>query len=206
MTRVKICGINSPDGLDACVEAGVDWIGFNFYPRSPRYVTPAQAAVLSHHIQGGPCSVGLFVQPRDSDIAETLASLKLDILQIYADSARVAELGSRFQIEVWRAIGVTSRDDLPHEAGGADGFVVEAPARPGERPGGNARVFDWAMLHGWHAPKPWLLAGGLTTENVGLALNATQAPAVDVSSGVESAPGCKSPALIRAFVAAVRQR
>jgi phosphoribosylanthranilate isomerase len=206
MIKVKICGINAPAAFDACVEAAVDWIGFVFYPPSPRSVLPAQAATLSARYAGGPKRVGLFVEPTEAQIAGTLAAVHLDALQLYADAARVAELRARFGVPVWRAIGVRSPADLPLTADGGDRLVMEAPAVPGgSRPGGNARQFDWSMLAGWPAPLPWLLAGGLSASNVQDAIRVTGATAVDVSSGVETALGQKDPSLIAAFVDLARQ-
>jgi phosphoribosylanthranilate isomerase len=204
MTRVKICGINDAASFDACVAAAVDWIGFNFYPGSPRYVTPGQAASLSARSAGGPRRVGLFVEPSVAQITQALDDIPLDVLQLYADADRVGEIRARFARPVWRSIGVRTAIDLPHSADGVDGFVIEAPAAPGTRPGGNARRFDWSLLGGWQAPAPWLLAGGLSPANVRAAIAGTSAPGVDVSSGVERAPGQKDVRLIAEFVARAR--
>lgn len=199
MTRVKICGINSPYSLAAARDA--DWIGFNFFPKSPRYVTPAQAASLT----GGPTRVGLFVAPTDDELDATLAVAALDILQLYVDPARASEIQRRVGRPVWRAIGVTSRDDLPTAAEDVDGYIIEAKAPAGAAlPGGNAITFDWSLLRGWTSPKPWLLAGGLDVQNVGRALTESHAPAVDVASGVERQRGIKDAGLIRAFIAEAR--
>jgi len=202
---VKICGINSPAAFDAAVGASADFIGFNFFPPSPRFVTPATAAALSARTDGGPQLVGLFVEPEDEAVAAVLAAVKLDALQIYAAPARAAALRRRFGLPVWRAVGVDGRLALPVSAEGADRLLMEAKAPPDAvLPGGNATAFDWSHLRGWTAPVPWLLAGGLTPANVANAIRETAAPAVDVSSGVESARGVKDAALIRAFVAAAR--
>lgn len=199
--RVKICGMNDAAAIDAAVAAGADWVGFVFFPPSPRYVTPAQAAALSARHPGGPERVGLFVEPEPAQIEAALAALKLDALQLYTSAGRAADLRGQFGIPVWRAIGITDAADLPVGAEGADALVLEAkPPEDATRPGGNARRFDWAALRGWTAPAPWILAGGLDPDNVAAAIAATGAPAVDVSSGVESAPGRKDPALIRRFV------
>lgn len=202
-TRVKICGINSPAALDAAADAGADWIGYVFFPPSPRAVTPAQAAALDQH-RRGPARVGLFVDPRDDDVAEVLAALPLDVLQVHAGAERAAALRSRFSVPVWRVAGVGTAADLPVSAPGVDGLLLDAQAPPGAtRPGGNALVFDWSLLRGWAAPLPWLLAGGLTPGNVAEAVRVSGASAVDVSSGVESMRGVKDAGLIRAFVEAV---
>jgi phosphoribosylanthranilate isomerase len=204
--RVKICGINDPGAFDAAVEAGADWLGFVFFPRSPRYVTPERAADLSARATGGPARVGLFVDPTDAAIETALGLVRLDALQLYVDGARAREVRSRFAVPVWHAVGIASPADLPTDAEGIDRLVLEAtPPQTASRPGGNATRFDWSLLHDWRAPAPWILAGGLGPDNVLAAVRATGAAAVDVSSGVESAPGVKDPGLIRSFVATARR-
>lgn len=202
---VKICGINSEISFDAAVEAGADWVGFVFFPPSPRFVTPARAALISSRHNGGPPRVGLFVQPTEADIAATLEALSLDILQVYAPAKRALALRRRFGRTVWRAVGVALSTDLPNEPTGADALLIEAKAS-GEatRPGGNRERFDWSLLKGWRAPLPWILAGGLDPKNVARAITETGACAVDVSSGVELRPGVKDPGLIHEFIAAAR--
>jgi phosphoribosylanthranilate isomerase len=203
-TRVKICGINSPAALDAAANAGADWIGYVFFPPSPRAVTPEQAAALDRH-RRGPARVGLFVDPRDDDVAQVLAALPLDVLQVHASAERAAALRSRFGVPVWHIVGVGMAADLPASAPGVDGLLLDAKPLPGAtRPGGNALVFDWSVLRGWAAPLPWLLAGGLTPGNVAEAARVSGALAVDVSSGVECTRGVKDAGLIRAFVQAVK--
>lgn len=198
--QVKICGITTPDAYEAAATA--EYIGFNFFPSSPRFLTPARAAALAT----GPAQhVGLFVDPTDAEIAEALDAIELDILQLYASAARAASLRARLGRPVWRAVGVQARTDLPLAMDGADALLLDAkPPSGATRPGGNAVVFDWPLLSGWHAPGPWLLAGGLTPANVAAAIAATGPPAVDVSSGVETGPGVKDPALIAAFLRAAR--
>lgn len=196
--------MNDADGLDAAVDAGADWVGYNFFEKSPRFVTPSKAAAFAAHVSGGPKRVGLFVNPTDTAIAETLREFGLDVLQIYAPVPRVAQIRARFGIPVWRSVHVTVAGDLP-ESEGEDGFVVEPrPPAGATRPGGNAVSLDWSILAGWSAPLPWLLAGGLRPDNVAQAIRASGATAVDVSSGVESAPGVKSPDLIREFIRLAR--
>jgi len=206
MTKVKICGINDPVSFDTAVGAGADWVGFVFYPRSPRYITPATAAGLTQRSRGGPLRVGLFVTPSVDEIRAALSAVHLDILQIYDDADAVAAIRAASGVPVWRAVGVSTISDLPATAGAADAFVIEAkPPAGATRPGGNAATFDWTILKGWLAPLPWVLAGGLTPENVRQAIDVSGARAVDVSSGVETARGVKSPELIRAFIDAVKQ-
>jgi phosphoribosylanthranilate isomerase len=206
MTAVKICGINDPDAFDTAVEAGADWIGFNFFPPSPRFVTPQAAAGLSARATGGPPRVGLFVEPTEAAIAQVLETIELDALQIYGALDHLAAIKARFGLPIWRPIGISGPADLPTTALGADRLLLEAkPPQGSDRPGGNATTFDWSVLHGWPAPAPWVLAGGLTPDNVAAAIRATGAEAVDVSSGVESRKGVKDPALIRAFIAAAKR-
>lgn len=203
-TGVKVCGVRDVPALEAAAEAGADWIGFVFFARSPRAVTGAAAAALHRTLAGRSRSVGLFVAPDDDEIARVLDAVPLDILQIYAAPDRALALRDRFGLPVWLAQGVRHRDELPATTR-LDGLVVEAkPPAGADRPGGNGVPFDWSIARGWAAPVPWLLAGGLTPDNVAAAIAASGAPAVDVSSGVERAPGDKDPALIRRFVAAAR--
>ncbi len=174
-----------------------------FFPPSPRYVTPAQAAALA--ASGGPARVGLFVDPGDDLVSATLDAVALDVLQVVATPSRAVALRARFGRPVWRAVGIGSAADLPAAMDGADALLLDArPPAQATRPGGNAVAFDWTVLRGWLPPGPWLLAGGLTPGNVAHALAQTAASAVDVSSGVETAPGVKDPALIEAFIRAVR--
>lgn len=201
MARVKICGINSPAAMDAACDAGADWIGFVFAPGSPRTVTPATAEALSGRRRGGPLRVGLFVAPDDDAIEAALEAVPLDVLQLYADPARAAEVRATFGVTVWRSIGVAARGDLPTGAEPIDGYVLDAaPPEGATMPGGNAGRFDHALLRGWSAPQPWLLAGGLTVATLAAAIAESGAEAVDVSSGVELTRGIKDPALIAAFI------
>jgi len=206
MSLVKICGINSPAAFDAAVEAGADYIGFVFFEASPRYVTPVEAAVLSARHRGAkPLRVGLFVNPGFDEIEAALREISLDILQVHASASLVAPLRDRFGRPVWRQLGVSTATDFPAPDEFADGYIVEAKPPPGAtRPGGNAVRADWNLLAHFCSAKPWLLAGGLRPDNVAEALRITGAPGVDVSSGVETAPGQKSSELIRRFIAAAR--
>jgi phosphoribosylanthranilate isomerase len=203
MARVKICGINSPEAMDAACAATADWIGFVFAPNSPRAVTPDQAELLSARHPGGPQRVGLFVDPTDDDIESALEAVPLDVLQLYTDPARAAELRQTFGVAVWRAI---TPADLPPATEPIDGYIVEPAPPPGAAlPGGNGASFDPTPLRN-HPPKLlWLLAGGLTPLNVAAAIAASRAPAVDVSSGVERTRGVKDPGLIAAFIRAARR-
>jgi phosphoribosylanthranilate isomerase len=205
MIEVKICGMNSEAGFDASIEAAADYIGFVFFQRSPRFVTSRQAASLSARQAGGPRRVGLFVLPELAEIEAVLDAMELDVLQIYGDAASCLNTAETFKLPVWRPVGVKSAADLPQEKGPEAALVIEsaAPANA-SRPGGNAIAMDWAILSSWNAPAPWLLAGGLTADNVAEAIIKSGALAVDVSSGVETLPGVKSPALIKRFIGNAR--
>jgi phosphoribosylanthranilate isomerase len=210
VTLVKICGVNDAAGFDAAVAAGADFIGFVFYPPSPRAVTPDEAAALSRRAPGGPQRVGLFVDPEDALIEAVLAAGGLDLIQLHGEEtpARAAEVRACFGLPVMKALGVAEPADLAllaEYAPAVDRFLLDAKPPPGASlPGGNAAAFDWRLVAGRAIPRPWLLAGGLTPANVAASVRASGAPGVDVSSGVERARGVKDPALIRAFVAAAR--
>jgi phosphoribosylanthranilate isomerase len=204
---VKICGINDLAAMEAAAAAGAELVGFVFFPPSPRAVTPAQAAAIA---RPGPAKVGLFVDPCDDAIAAVVASLPLDLIQLHGEepASRCAAIRARFGLPVMKALGIAAAGDLDRLADYApavDRFLLDAQAPPGAPlPGGNARPFDWTLTAGRTIPRPWLLAGGLTPENVAEAIAVSGAPGVDVSSGVETARGVKDPARIAAFVSAVR--
>jgi phosphoribosylanthranilate isomerase len=205
MVRVKICGINDPASIDAAVEGGADWTGFVFFPPSPRFVTPSRARELAARHPNGPPRVGLFVNPTQAMIAETLAEVHLDILQLYGAEDDLPALRARFGLPIWRPVGVAVSADLPPGLKGADALLLEAKPPPdATRPGGNAVRFDWTLTKDWHAPGPWVLAGGLDPDNVADAIRLSGAEAVDVSSGVERTRGIKDAALIHAFIRIAR--
>ena len=203
----KICGINDAAAMAAAAAAGAELVGFVFFPPSPRAVTPAEAAAIA---RPGPGKVGLFVDPTEDEIAAVLAALPLDVIQLHGEEtpARCAAIRARFGLPVMKALGIASAADLDALADYApvvDRFLLDAKAPPGAPlPGGNAAPFDWTLTAGRAIPRPWLLAGGLTPENVGQAIAVSGAPGVDVSSGVERARGVKDPARIAAFVGAAR--
>lgn len=206
---IKICGLRRPADVAAAVDAGARYLGFVFFPRSPRAVTVAEAEALGRDLAPGLARVGLFVDPDDVVLDAVLASAPLDIIQLHGGEspARVAEVRARTGLPVMKAIGVAGPDDLARIAGFAgvaDLLLLDAKAPAGAAlPGGNGSAFDWRLLAGQRLAKPWFLAGGLTPDNVAEALRVTGAPGVDVSSGVERAPGDKDPARIAAFCAAV---
>ncbi len=210
--RVKICGVRDTAALAAAAEAGAEFVGLVFFPRSPRAVTIEAAATLAACCpEAGPKLVGLFVDPADEDLSAVLRRVRLDWVQLHGREPpdRVAALRARFGLPVLKAVGVASRaeaeDAVNAYAPVADALLFDAkPPSGATRPGGNAVAIEAAMLAGLACPVPWLLAGGLAPDTVAEAIRASGAPGVDVSSGVESAPGEKDPALIRAFVSAAR--
>jgi phosphoribosylanthranilate isomerase len=207
---VKICGISDAAGLHAAAESGADMVGLVFFPPSPRAVTPARAAAVSASVPGGPQRVGLFVDATDDLIAEVLAAVPLDVLQLHGEETpeRCAEVRQKFGRPVMKALGIASAADfsaIDRYAPVVDHFLLDAKAPPGAPlPGGNAAPFDWTLTAGRTIPRPWLLAGGLTPGNVAQAIAASGAPGVDVSSGVEVSRGVKDASRIAAFVAAAK--
>ncbi|MDL2170835.1 MULTISPECIES: phosphoribosylanthranilate isomerase [Asaia] len=198
---VKICGITTELALQAACATQADWIGLVFYDRSPRHITPASAQnLLARHQGATPDLVGLFVKPDDRAIEAALDACALDVLQIYDTPERASAIREKFGRPVWLSCPVTTEDDLPR-ANDVDALVIEprAPASAAN-PGGNGLRMDWNVFRDWLAPSPWMLAGGLTPDNVGQAIAESGARFVDVSSGVETAPGQKSASLIRNFV------
>ena len=207
--EIKICGLSTADTLAAAIAAQAHYAGLVFHPASPRHVPLTLAAQLGAQAAGQITRVGLFVDASDSDIGAAVAAAGLEALQLHGSEtpARAAELRARFAIPVWKAIAVSARGDLDRAAlyaGAADLVLLDAKTPPGALPGGMGLSFDWALLDGWKAPLAWGLAGGLTPANAAQAAVATRAPLVDTSSGVESAPGIKDPALIMQFCRAVR--
>lgn len=208
--RVKICGVTVEAEIAAAVEAGAAYLGFNFYPPSPRYVTPERAAALSAVTPPGLCKVGLFVDPDDALLEAVMAVAPLDMIQLHGDEApdRVVAVRARFGLPVMKAVRIADENDvalLDAYEPVADQILCDAkPRAEGELPGGNGVAFDWRLLQGRRWRAPWMLAGGLTAENVARAAALTGARQVDVSSGVESAPGVKDAEKIAAFVAAAR--
>lgn len=203
---VKICGLSQPESVDAALAAGARYLGFVFFDKSPRNVAPVQAAALMSQVPLGIARVGLFVNPDDAALQGTLAQVPLDIIQLHGSEspARVAEVKALTGLPVMKAVGISTAADLDAlwDYGlVADMLLVDAkPPKDAVLPGGNGLAFDWRLLVGRQMVRPWLLAGGLTPDNVAQAIRLTRAPGVDVSSGVESAPGVKDVERIRQFV------
>lgn len=208
---VKICGITDIEAVAAALAASVDMVGFVFFERSPRHLSHAAAAALCRAVGSGARRVALTVDADDAMLDALVAHVPLDMLQLHGREtpARVVAVRSRYGLPVMRALTLGGEDDASTIAAfddAADFLLFDAPAGAGDaRPGGNGQTFDWSLLRGIRTRSPWLLAGGLHAGNVATALAATGAAGVDVSSGVEKAPGVKDPVAIAAFVEAARR-
>lgn len=205
----KICGLSTLETVAAAIAGGARFVGFVFFPLSPRDLSPAQAGPLIRAVPAGVTRVGVFVDPDDDLLKRVLAAAPLDLIQLHGDETpeRVAQIKQRFGKKTMKAIKVASDDDLdaaPRYYKVADWLMFDArPPKTATRPGGNALAFDWELLSARQWPLPWMLSGGLTPENVAEAAHIAHATSVDVSSGVESAPGVKDVSKIRAFLGAV---
>ncbi|MGE0629431.1 MAG: phosphoribosylanthranilate isomerase [Hyphomicrobiaceae bacterium] len=211
--KVKICGIRTPQALDAALSGGADFVGFVFFPRSPRNVRPAEAARLAAPARGRAAIVALLVDPDDLLLEDVIPALKPDLLQLHGHEGpeRVAAIKARHGIAVMKAISVETAADIAGAgdyAGIADRILFDAKAPKeltGALPGGNGLSFDWQLLAGASGKIEFMLSGGLSPDNVAAAIALTGAWAVDVSSGVESAPGVKDAALIARFLRAAKK-
>jgi phosphoribosylanthranilate isomerase len=207
---VKICGLKTPDALDAALAAGADMVGFVFFPPSPRNLDPTTARKLGAQVAGRAQKVALSVDADDVLLAASIEALRPDLLQLHGKEPpeRVLAVKKKFGLPVMKAIAVEERADLAKVAvyaGVADRLIFDACApREATRPGGLGKRFDWHLLQNLDLSIPFMLSGGLDADNVAEALRITRAPGVDVSSGVERAPGEKDLEKIRAFVRAAR--
>jgi phosphoribosylanthranilate isomerase len=207
----KICGLSAEEAVAAAVAEGAAYLGFVFYPRSPRAVTPHRAARLCANVPAGIPKVGLFVDADDPAIECALTVAPIDILQFHGRETpdRIAEVRLRFGRPVMKALAIAEQQDVLgaaryEEVADLLLFDAKPPRRPDALPGGNGLAFDWELIAGRVWRRPWMLSGGLTAELLGEAVRISGAAAVDVSSGVESRPGVKDPDKIRAFLAAAR--
>lgn len=209
-TRVKICGLRDADMLQGAIDAGADYVGLNFFAKSPRSVTIAQAAALAPLVPVGVAKVGLVVDVDNAMLDALTQDVPLDFIQLHGHETpeRVAEVKSRYGLPVMKVVGIADADDLATldaHLSVADQILVDAKApKNADLPGGNGIAFDWGLMAGRRWPVPWMLAGGLTPDNVGEAIRLTGTSQVDVSSGVETAPGVKDVHLMAAFCAAAR--
>ncbi len=209
MTHAKICGLSTPETLDAAIAGGASHVGFVFFPVSPRHVAPEQAAGLALRVRGGVTKVGVFVDPDDALLDAAVSGGRLDAVQLHRTvPGRVAAIRARTRRETWAAVAVRSRADLDAArgfAGAADRLLYDAKTPDGAAlPGGMGLRFDWGLLDGFAHPLPWALSGGLDAGNVAEAIRIVRPFGVDVSSGVEERPGVKSAQRIGEFVQAAR--
>ncbi len=208
--RVKICGLKEPEHVAAAAEAGAAYVGFVFFEKSPRNVSLERAHDLAVEVPVGVAKVALTVNADNAFLDRLVETVPLDMLQLHGQESpeRVQEVRSRFGLPVMKAIGIADAEDVAKiDAYGAvaDQLLVDAkPPKNAELPGGNGLSFDWRLVNRKYWPRPWMLAGGLTADNVAEAIKMTGARQLDLSSGVESAPGVKDVGLIRAFMKAVQ--
>jgi phosphoribosylanthranilate isomerase len=211
MALAKICGLSTPETVAAALAHGAAYVGFNFFDKSPRYVTPAAAGRLAAPVRGKARTVAVVVDPSDALLAEITEALRPDFIQLHGREtpARVREAAMRTGAGTIKVIAIGEESDLHRIAefeAVADHIMLDAKAPPGAAmPGGNGVAFDWSLTAGRKFLRPWLLAGGLDPYNVIDAVRLSGAPIVDVSSGVERGAGLKDPSLIEAFLAAARR-
>lgn len=207
---VKICGLTQPEHVHDAARAGAAYVGFVFYEKSPRHVQTEQARDLALEAPVGLAKVALTVNADDASLDRIVNTVPLDMLQLHGreSPARVAEVRARYGLPVMKAVGIANASDLEAlqtYGAVADQLLVDAkPPKGAALPGGNGLAFDWRLVNRKYWPCPWMLAGGLTPENVAEAVRMTGARQVDVSSGVETAPGVKDSNLIRAFIDAAK--
>lgn len=207
---VKICGLSTPETLDVALDEGADMVGFAFFGPSPRNITFETARTLGERVRGRAQKVAFSVDADDAFLDAVVAALKPDMLQLHGKEApaRVTAVKQRYGLPVMKVLAIETRADLaaiPNYTTVADRLLFDARApRDATRPGGLGKPFDWHLLEGLDVPIPYMLSGGLNAGNVAEALRVTGAPGVDVSSGVERAPGVKDPNRIRAFIRAAR--
>ncbi len=207
---VKICGLSTRETLDVALESGADMVGFVFFPPSPRHLSLETARDLGRQAKGRASKVALTVDADDVTLANIVEALQPDVLQLHGREtvARLRDIKQKFGLPVMKAIAVETPADLaplPGYAAVADRILFDARApREATRPGGLGAVFDWHVLENLDLKLPFLVSGGLNAENVAQAIRVTRAGGVDVSSGVERAPGVKDPEMIRAFIRAAR--
>ncbi len=208
----KICGVSTPEAVRAAVEGGAAFLGFMFFPQSPRNIDPEAAARLTPPARAcGVKIVAVLVDPSDNEIDAVMAGLAPDLIQLHGKEppARVREIGARTGRGIIKVVPVSEASDLaaakPYESLVEHLMFETKPAKDADRPGGLGVAFDWTLLKDRRFERPWFLAGGLNPWNVAEAVAASGAPLLDVSSGVERGPGLKDPALIQAFLDAVRR-
>jgi phosphoribosylanthranilate isomerase len=210
--RAKICGLKTPEAAAAALDGGAAYLGFVFFEKSPRNIAPEDAGRIAQAARGrGVKLVAVTVDPTDLELDRIVGGLRPDLIQLHGKETpqRTAEIGARTGLGVIKAISVSEDADLERAVayeGAAEHLMFDARTPPGQPlPGGVGASFDWTLLTGRRFARPWFLAGGLDPWNVKEAIGVSAAPLVDVSSGVERGAGCKDPALISAFLDAVRR-
>jgi len=209
MVQAKICGLSTARTLDAAIAGGASHVGFVFFPKSPRNVGADRAAELAARTPDHVGRVGVFVDPDDALLERMVPAARLDAIQLHGQETpdRAAAVRARFGVEVWKAVPVRTRADLEtarRYRSAADRILYDAKTPAGaDLPGGMGLRFDWKLLDGFAHPLPWILSGGLDAANLNEAVGTTSARLVDISSGVESAPGVKDVDKIAAFLQAV---
>jgi phosphoribosylanthranilate isomerase len=209
--KAKICGLSTPEAVQTALDGGAAYLGFVFFPKSPRDIDPEAAAQLALAARGRAGIVAVTVDPDDALLDRLARTLRPDVIQLHGQETpmRAAEVRARTGALVMKAVAVATVHDLDAAKaydGAADHLMLDAKAPAGaDLPGGNGTAFDWAIAQGRRFSRPWFLAGGLDPWNVADAISASGAPVVDVSSGVERGPGYKDPRLISAFLDAVRR-
>ena len=207
---VKICGLSTRETLDVALRAGADMVGFVFFPPSPRHLSLETARELGRQAKGRAAKVALTVDADDATLANIIETLQPDLLQLHGKetTARLRDIKAKFGLPVMKVIAVETSTDLavlPGFAGVADRILFDArPPKGATRPGGLGAVFDWRLLSKLELKLPYMVSGGLNPDNVAEAVRVTRAGGVDVSSGVESAPGIKDPEMILNFIRAAR--
>lgn len=207
---IKICGLKTDGALAAALAGGASHVGFIFFAKSPRYVEPVEAGRLRQAAQGKAMAVAVTVDASDAFLDEIVAAMHPDMLQLHGSETpeRVTQVKARYSLSVMKALSVSEAADLERIKpfiGVADRFLFDAkPPKGSQLPGGNGVAFDWHILAGLDASVDYMLSGGLNAANIGDALRLANPPGIDISSGVESAPGVKDPALIEQFFRAVR--
>ncbi len=206
---IKICGLSTPETVAAALDGGASHVGFIFFPKSPRNVTPDQAGRLRQAAKGRALAVAVTVDADDAFLDEIVSAMHPDMLQLHGKEtpARVVEVKARYGLPVMKALSISETSDLdairPY-SGIADRFLLDAkPPKGAELPGGNGISFDWRILHALDGEVDYMLSGGLDADNVGAALALASPKGIDLSTGVETAPGIKDPALITRFFAAI---
>jgi phosphoribosylanthranilate isomerase len=206
---VKICGLSTRSSVEAAIEAGADMVGFVFFAKSPRHVSLAEASALGELARGRAAIVALTVDAQEETLADIIGALRPDLLQLHGSETpeRIEHLRETFKLPLMKAVGIACRADLDRARAyaRADRLLIDAKApADASLPGGNGLPFDWQLLEGFASPAPIMLSGGLDCSNVGEAIRVARPAGVDVSSGVERAPGLKDEDMIAAFIRAAR--